>query len=362
MSLGTLLNDGFILRGTVNQLKFYQRSTLQMQLNPHVKGDTLFWLRARVTPAAQILAKSTVFTVDYETLHHHFGHPSKDVLRKAVENTSNFPKGIKFLTTNPICQGCAEGKMPSASFPPSMSRATRPFEIIHTDLKSFPVLSYHKYKYFISFFDDYTSHGWIIMIKLKSDMKVIIKQFNAMVKNQFNFSVGTFHSDEGGEHNDRELLDDLKDLGIQIQRSVPHASQQNGRAERFNRTIMDKAQAICLDACIPQSWWEFAVLHAIHLYNRMPIKHLGYKTPFEKLRGVKPSISHLCVFGCGAYVFLPEEVRINKLAPKLELMTFIGFADGVKGYLFMRNPNNVVFTAVKALFNEKMFPKCPEMQ
>ena len=125
---------------------------------------------------------------------------------------------------------------------------------------------------------------------------------------------------------------------------------------------MDKAQAMHLDACIPQSWWEFAVLHAIHLYNQTPIKCLGYKTPFEKLRGVKPSVSHLRVFGCGAYVFLPEEVRANKLAPKSELMMFIGFADGIKGYLFMRNPNNVVFTAVKALFDKKMFPKCPEME
>ena len=100
-----------------------------------------------------------------------------------------------------------------------------------TDLKSFPVLSYHKYKYFVTFFDDYTSHGWIVMIKLKSDVKVVIKQFNAMVKNQFNFTVGTFHSDEGGKYNDKELLDDLKDLGTQIQRSVPYASQKNGRAE-----------------------------------------------------------------------------------------------------------------------------------
>ena len=92
-----------------------------MQLNPHVKGNTLFWLRVQVTPAADVLAKSTVFTVDYETLHCCFGHPSKDVLRKAVDNTSDFPKGIKFPTTDPICRGCAEGKMPSASFPPSMS-------------------------------------------------------------------------------------------------------------------------------------------------------------------------------------------------------------------------------------------------
>ena len=104
------------------------------------------------------------------------------------------------------------------------------------------------------------------------------------------------------------------------------------------------------------------VLHAIHLYNWMPVKHLGYKTPFEKLRGVKPSISHLRVFECRAYVYLPKEVRVNKLVPKSELMTFIGFADGTKGYLFMRSPNNVVFTAVKGLFDENMFPKCPEMK
>ena len=59
--------------------------------------------------------------VDYELLHRHFGHPSKDVLQKAVENTSNFPKDIKFPKHHPICRGCAEGKMPSASFPPSQS-------------------------------------------------------------------------------------------------------------------------------------------------------------------------------------------------------------------------------------------------
>ena len=81
------------------------------------------------------------------------------------------------------------------------------------------------------------------------------------------------------------------------------------------------------------------------------MRHLGYKTPFEALKKSKPSVAHFCVFGCGAYVFLPEEVRVNKLVPKSELMTFIGFADGIKGYLFMRSPNNVVFTAVRTVQN-----------
>ena len=88
---------------------------------------------------------------------------------------------------------------------------------------------------------------------------------------------------------------------------------------------------------------------AVHLYNWTPIRHLSYKTPYEALRKSKPSVAHFHVFGCGAYVFLPE---VNKLVPKSELMTFIGFTDGIKGYLFMRSPNNVVFTTIKALFDE----------
>ena len=101
---------------------------------------------------------------------------------------------------------------------------------------------------------------------------------------------------------------------------------------------------------------------AIHVYNHTPIQRHNWKTPVELLDHTKPDVTHLRVFGCGTYVFLPEEVRHNKLNPKSELMTFIGYPQGVKGYLFMRSPNNVLFTAVQALFNETLFPKCPDMR
>ena len=123
---------------------------------------------------------------------------------------------------------------------------------------------------------------------------------------------------------------------------------------------MEKTQAMHLDACLPQSWWEFAVLHAVHLYNRTLVRRIDWKTPYEKLKHKVPDVSHLRVFGCGAYVFILKEVCINKLAPRSELMTFIGLAEGVKGYLFMRKPNNVVFTAAKALCDETMYPNCPD--
>ena len=82
---------------------------------------------------------------------------------------------------------------------------------------------------------------------------------------------------------------------------------------------------------------------------------------FEKLEHTKPDVTHFCVFGCGAYIFLPEEVHTNKLNPKSELMTFIGYPQGTKGWMFMRGPNNVIFTAAQALFDKTLFPKCPDM-
>ena len=137
--------------------------------------------------------------------------------------------------------------------------------------------------------------------------------------------------------------------------------QQNGRAERFIHTVMDKAHAMHLDACLPQNWWEFAVDCATHVYNCTPIQHHNQKMPFENLKRTKPDVTHLHVFRCSAYVFLPEEVCVNKLNPKSKLMTFLGYPQDTKGYLFMRGPNNVLFTAVQALFNETLFPKYPDM-
>ena len=105
-------------------------------------------------------------------------------------------------------------------------------------------------------------------------------------------------------------------------------------------------------------------LHLIaltHVYNCTPIQCHDWKTPFEDLKCIKPDVTHLRVFRCGTYVFLPEEVHVNKLNPKSELMTSLGYPQRTKGYLFMRGLNNVLFTAVQAIFNETLFPKCPDV-
>ena len=254
-----------------------------------------------------------IYKVDSNLMHKRLGHPSKDILVNAKKHTKGFPNGVQIPDKLPVCPGCAKGKMPAAAHPPSTTRASAAFQRIHSDLKSFPVDSYHRYKYFISFFDDYTSYAWIVCLRTKDAALGALKQFLAMIKNQHDTTVKEWMSDAGGEYKSEAFLKTLKDAGIKILQSALHTPQQNGRAERFMRTLMDKAEAMRHEACLPQSWWEFAVQHATHVYNRTPLRRLEWRTPYELLNGEVPDISHLRVFGCGAYVHIPKDVRVNSL-------------------------------------------------
>ena len=75
-----------------------------------------------------------------------------------------------------------------------------------------------------------------------------------MVKTQIGLSIKEVQIDAGGEFKSQELTIFLQELGINILASVPHMHQQNGHTERFIHTVMDKAQAMRLDACLPQNW------------------------------------------------------------------------------------------------------------
>lgn len=79
------------------------------------------------------------------------------------------------------------------------------------------------------------------------------QQFIASVKTQYNSKAVEWMSDAGGEYKSDAFLKMLCDEGIQICTSAPHTSQQNGRAERFMRTMMDKAESMGHEACLANS-------------------------------------------------------------------------------------------------------------
>ena len=92
-----------------------------------------------------------------------------------------------------------------------------------------------------------------------------------MVSTQFKMQVEQWMSDAGGEYKSKAFDLMLKEQGICILQSAPHTPQQNSCAEQFMCTVMDKSEAMHHEACIPESWWEFSIAHATHVYNCTPL-------------------------------------------------------------------------------------------
>ena len=121
------------------------------------------------------------------------------------------------------------------------------------------MISYHKYKYILTFLDDHTNHGWVTFLKDKSSTYGAWQNFLAMVKMQYKKNVLAVMTNLGGEFTSLKITDLFKENGIKMFRSVTHMHQQNGRAECFNRTLFEKAEAMRHHMCLPRFWWELGL-------------------------------------------------------------------------------------------------------
>ncbi len=220
LSMGQFLLQGMRISGDGQSISSLNKSTPIIICKPLYNGSTIFILEANLVQ----LDKSAlvIYKADYELMHKHLGHPSKDILTNAPKCVKGFPKDLEVPSESPVCPGCAQGKMPVSAHPPSETRATVPFECIHSDLKSFPMVLYHKYKYFVNFIDDYTSYAWVVLLCEKLAAITALKQFMALVKTQYSTDIKEWMSDAGGEYKSDAFLKTLKDAGIKILQSAPH--------------------------------------------------------------------------------------------------------------------------------------------
>ena len=114
-------------------------------------------------------------------------------------------------------------------------------------------------------------------------------------------------TDNGGDFCSMELEKFYKRYGIVKQKTTPYTPQQNGVAERMNRALLERLRSMLSGVGLEKKFWAKAVITACYFINRSPSSALGDKTPHEVWCGKKPSLRHLRVFGCEAYVHVPKE-------------------------------------------------------
>jgi transposase InsO family protein len=176
----------------------------------------------------------------------------------------------------------------------SSGYATRPFEGIHTDIYGpMPCESLRGNRYVITFIDDYTRVVRAYTIQRKSDAFEAFKSYRAEISNHFNQNIKWIRSDNGGEFTSHAFHQYLNTNGIQLATTSVYSPESNGLAERMNRTLSTKARSILFDSKLPNTLWDHIFKTVAYLTNRSPCRALGGLTPYEKLYGEAPDLSHL---------------------------------------------------------------------
>jgi hypothetical protein len=237
-----------------------------------------------------------------------------------------------------VCEPCLAGKMHSNPFPSTPSRASKPLELVHMDLHGpLPVATREGYRYWLTFIDDASSHRAALRLKRKSDTFDAFKTYKAFAENQLQAKIQELQDDKGGEFMSKAFLKFTDECGIHRRHTTRNRPQQNGVAERANRTMGDDISAMLYEAQLPPSLWGDALNAQIHVWNRLPTSSLKGMTPHEAWFKRKPDVSHLRIWGCLAYVFIQKDKR-RSLQPHMEKCVFLGYPSGYKGWLFY-NPN-----------------------
>jgi len=146
-------------------------------------------------------------------------------------------------------------------------------------------------------------------LKRKSEAFDAFRKYKAWAENHFKEKIGALQDDKGGEYMSNAFLKFTSECGIDRRHTTCNRPQQNGVAERANRTMSDDITAMLSESHLPASFWEFALSAQIHVSNRLPTASLVDKTPHEVATGQKPDVGHLRVFGCTAYVFVQKDQR-----------------------------------------------------
>ena len=208
-------------------------------------------------------------------------------------------------------------------------------------------------RYFITFIDDYSRICAVYTMKEKSEAFERFKEFETEVTNMTGKKIRRFRTDNGGEYTSKQFESYLKSKGIKHELTCPFSPQQNGIAERINRTLQEIALAQLQNANMSKRFWAESLMCANYVRNRMPTESHN-TTPYERWFGKKPKINYMRVFGCVAYVLIPKEKRA-KFEKKSERMRFIGYSKSSKGFRFWNPKRNSLIVSRDAVFNEKDF-------
>ncbi|GKD06970.1 retrovirus-related pol polyprotein from transposon TNT 1-94 [Tanacetum coccineum] len=255
--------------------------------------------------------------------HRRLGHANIRLIQSLAskELVRNLPK-LKF--DQHFCDACKIGKQAHASHKAkNIVSTTRCLELLHMDLFGpSAVRSYGGNRYTLVIVDDYSRYTWTRFLKDKTEA------FDQ-------FKIFKFCNANGITHNF----------------SVPRTPQSNGVVERKNRTLQEMSRTMLNEQSLPQKFWCNAVDTSTYILNRILIRAILGKTPYELLRGRKPTLDYFRVVGSKCFILNTKNYLI-KFDPKSYESIFLGYSQNSKAYIILNKHTRKVEESLNVTFDE----------
>lgn len=264
--------------------------------------------------------------------HERLGHLNLNDLKKITTNKMAIGLNVNTGEENFDCEICHLGKIYQLPFKVSENRAKDVLGIVHSDICGpMRTTSLGGARYFATFIDDKTRYTEVVILKKRSDIINAFKNYMRRMKSETGQNIKILRTDNAKEYLSREFTDLLESEGIRRQLTVEHTPQQNGVAERANRTLVEMARCMLLQSKLPLSLWAEAINTASFIRNRCPTKALDNKTPFEMWNQRKPHLGFMRTFGTKATA-LRKGVKGNKFEAKGKSLIMVGYSSESKAY------------------------------
>ncbi|GJW52835.1 putative ribonuclease H-like domain-containing protein [Tanacetum coccineum] len=343
-----------------------------------------------IVPKESLTCLVAKATLDESMLwHRRLGHVNFKTINKLVKE--NLVRGLptKHFENDQTCVACLKGKQHKASCKSKIQNSiTQPLFMLHMDLfgPTF-VSSLMNKKYCLVVTDDYSRFTWVFFLATKDETSGILKRFITEIENLVDKKVNIIRCDMNQSSKNRVLvvkphnkapyelfrgrtpaisfmrpfgchvtiLNTLDYLGkfagksnerffvryslnskafrkgIKREFSVARTPQQNGVAERRNRTLIEAARTMLADSKLPTTFWAKAVNTACYVQNRVLVVKPHNKTPYELFRGRTPALSFMRPFGCHVTILNTLDY-LGKFDGKSDEGFFVGYSLNSKAF------------------------------
>nr|GEX87087.1 ribonuclease H-like domain-containing protein [Tanacetum cinerariifolium] len=283
-------------------------------------------------------------TLDESNLwHRRLGQINFKTMNNLVKG--NLVRGLpsKVFENNHTCVACKKGKQHRASCKTKhVSSVNQPLQRLHMDLfgPTF-VKSLNKKSYCLVVTDDYSRFTWVFFLATKDETSPILKTFITGIENLLSLKVKIIRSDNETEFKNHDLNQLCGMKGIKREFSVPRTPQQNGIAERKNRTLIEAARTMLANSLLNISFWAEAVNTACYVQNRVLVTKPRNRTLYELLHGRTPSICFMRPFGC-LVTILNTLDSLGKFNGKVDEGFLVGYSVSSKAFRVFNSRTRIV--------------------